>query len=202
MPDLARFGDRREIQKQHLDKLSDILKSDPTSPITDYAVKPGGITMDHALHTWTLSLTQLRRLRFPIGDKCTDEGNDCARTAVAALALYALALQQEHGYWLRSRCELVPANGFELEIVGGTHSGPYGLGTAEKVRKELFKPAYDAACNAKLPWENRVIRLTPSPQLAELVRRSDALQPEASDAPQPEADEQNAEEDADAGDQS
>lgn len=186
-PDLGRFGDRREVQNQHLDRLPDILRSDSTS-IEAHAVKPGGVTMDHALHTWTLSLTQLRRLRFPVDRRHDEKRNHATRTVLAALALYALALQQERGYWLRSRCELIPAEDFTLDIVGGPNG--YALGTAERVHQELFEPACEAAT---LNWEQRVIRLTPTEQLTELVRRSDQRQPE--DTPE------IPEETADAGDQ-
>jgi len=186
-PDLARFGDRREVQKQHLDRLPDILRDDSVF-IEAHGVKPGGVTMDYALHTWTLSLTQLRRLRFPVGGNHDEERNQATRTVLASLALYALALQQERGYWLRSRCELILAEGFTLDIVGGANG--YALGTPERVRQELFEPAYEAAT---LSWEQRVIRLTPIEQLTELVRRSDQRQPE--DTPE------ITEETADAGDQ-
>jgi len=198
-PDLARFGDRRDVQNQHLDQLPDVLKDDPVSlsyemrardgelrhqgradsrsvAIAPHAVRPGGVTMDHALHTWTLSLTQLRRLRFPVDGSPDEERNNAARTVLAALALYARALQQDRGYWLRSRCELVGDDGYELELIGGV-GGTYQLGEADRVKTELFDPAYQEA----LDWEQSVIRLTPTDQLAELVRRSDARQPEAGD---------------------
>lgn len=85
-PDVDRFGDSREVRKQHLDLLPDLLRDQPValhyklessdgrvstnlnvdrSSIRGHAVRPGGVTMAYALHTWTLSLTQLRRLRFP-----------------------------------------------------------------------------------------------------------------------------------------
>lgn len=206
-PDMARFKNPDD----KLRRLPDILESNPvklqydvtardgqlrshtalegeTVRIRDGAVKPGGVTMDYALHTWTLSLTQLRRLRFPVDGNHDNERNEAARTVLAALALYALALQRERGYWLRSRCELIPPDGIQLEIVGGPDADPATVGTAERVRKELLDPAYQKA----LDWEQRVIRLTPTEQLAELVRRSDARRPEAED-------ESSSEEAADAG---
>lgn len=129
IPHLPRFDPREEVQKQHLDRLPDVLRDQPVrltyslesrdgrlktdlavdrSSIRGHAVKPGGVTMAYALHTWTLSLTQLRRLRFPVNGSHEEDRNHAARTVLAALALYALALQHERGYWLRSRCELVP----------------------------------------------------------------------------------------------
>ena len=68
-PDLNRFGDSREVRKQHLEQLPDILKSEQGNSVAikAFAVKPGGVTIEYALRTWTLSVTQLRRLRFPVG---------------------------------------------------------------------------------------------------------------------------------------
>ena len=134
--------------------------------------------MAYALHTWTLSLTQLRRLRFPVNNQPSEERNQAARTVLAALALYSLALQQERGYWLRSRCELIPEGKLSLDLVGGSNGGgPFALGDPREVRQRLVDPAVQAATNL-LAWEPRVIRLTPTPQLTELVRRSDALGPQ------------------------
>lgn len=171
-PDLARFGDRREVQKQHLDVLPDILgdASDNKATIGEHTRKPGGVTMAYALHTWTLSLTQLRRLRFPgLGKSGADAGDD-ARTALAALALYGLALQHERGCWLRSRCELIPEGPITLELVGGGDGRSFSLPSAKDIRENLLQTAV-----AKATWEKEVFRLTPSKQLAELVKRSDAM---------------------------
>jgi CRISPR-associated protein Csb1 len=220
-PDLARFGDRREIQDQHLDLLPDVLRDDPVSltyelrsgdgelrnygkfnngrtKITAHAVKPGGVTLAYALHTWTLSLTQLRRLRFPLNGSHDGVRNEAARTVLAALSLYALALLRERGYWLRSRCELIPQSEgegcpavLELIQVDGTmarFSIPDSAAAKELLKEACQKAGKlfasgDAESEATpdnngLPnpgWEQRVIRLTPTDKLAELVRRSDAL---------------------------
>lgn len=170
-PDIARFGDRREVQKQHLDVLPDILgdASDNRATIGEHARKPGGVTMAYALHTWTLSLTQLRRLRFPGLGSGGDVSND-ARTALAALALYGLALQHERGCWLRSRCELIPEGPVTLELVGSGDGRSFALPSAKDIREKLLQPALN-----KATWEKKIFRLTPSKQLAELVKRSDAM---------------------------
>lgn len=173
-PDIARFGDRREVQKQHLDVLPDILADtdNKRATIGEHARKPGGVTMAYALHTWTLSLTQLRRLRFPgLGNGSADASAE-GRAALAALALYGLALQHERGCWLRSRCELIPEGPVMLELVGGQGGGPFVLPSAEQIRENLLRPAIE-----KAKWESKVFRLTPSAQLAELVERSDAMGP-------------------------
>ena len=211
-PDMPRF-DRQEIRKQNLERLPDILETKPLElryeissgdgrirnhtlfrsddiRIRPGAVKPGGITMAYALHTWTLSLTQLRRLRFPVGKSSEEQTaptgtpgeagarrNEAARTVLAALALHALALQQEKGYWLRSRCELVPEGSLILELVGGA-GGVFSLGTAEQTRKTLAH-VIDEAGRLGLVWSKCVTVLTPTAKLRELVRRSDAQRPQS-----------------------
>ena len=215
-PDLPRF-DRQEVRRQNLGRLPDILETTPLElrheissgdgrirnhsvfrsdeiRIQPGAVKPGGITMAYALHTWTLSLTQLRRLRFPAesqaeeqaipthnsGDRKndpSDQRNEAARTVLAALALYALALRWEEGYWLRSRCELVPEGTFTLELVGGA-GGTFSLGSAGEMRAILDKAIAEAR-RLGLEWSGRLTVLTPTSKLLDLVRCSDALDPES-----------------------
>ena len=235
-PDMPRF-DRQEIRKQNLDRLPDLLETTPLQlryelssgdgridshgsfrsdevRIRPGAVKPGGITMDHALHTWTLSFTQLRRLRFPMpstgggrgartasvgrGDATKpnqtpptqEQRDDAARTVLAALALYALAVQQERGYWLRSRCELVPNEPVVLLLVGAS-GGSYSLGRSADVKTKIFDAALREAEGVAVQWSKAVTLLEPTEKLKELVRRSDARGPE----PEPEP----GEEPADAG---
>ncbi|MBI4612486.1 MAG: type I-U CRISPR-associated protein Cas7 [Planctomycetes bacterium] len=207
-PYMPRF-DEKEVRKQNLGRLPDILESTPLElryelcsgdgrienrsafrsddvRIRPGAVKPGGITMAYALHTWTLSLTQLRRLRFPpapanhpsSGSAASPESDrdDSARTVLAAVALYALALQQEKGYWLRSRCELVPEGSVALELIGGS-GGSFSLGTAQ-VMRDVVNKAIQAATRSDLAWSQTVTRLAPTEKLQELVRASDARGPE------------------------
>jgi CRISPR-associated protein Csb1 len=220
-PDMARFKPKSNDEREKLRLLPDILESRPlkfrfdvksddgqvesrtaiekeTVRIRDGAVKPGGVTLPYALHTWTLSLTQLRRLRFPLNGSHDGARNEAARTVLAALSLYALALLRERGYWLRSRCELIPqADGdgcpsvLELIKVDGT-TDPFAIPDSEAA-KDLLKKACEEANKSFASndaestatsghnglsnpgWEQRVIRLTPTDKLAELVRRSDAL---------------------------
>ena len=216
-PDMPRFGEE-EIRDQKLRRLPDILEARPLElryelasgegriknstffrsdhvPIRADAVKPGGVTMAYALHTWTLSLTQLRRLRFPIeevsGKQPTsklgeasdpkpvtvDGRNEAARAVLAALAVYALVLQHERGYWLRSRCELAPRGPLVLEQVGG-ESGLFSLGTAADTRK-ILDEAIKEAVQLGLEWSSHVTVLTPTNKLQRLVQGSDAQGPES-----------------------
>ena len=217
-PDLPRF-DQQEIQRQNLGRLTDILETRPLElrheissgdgriqnhsvfrsdnlRIRPGAVKPGGVTMAYAFHTWALSLTQLRRLRFPVDmdaeeraalsdessdrkSATTEQRNEAARTVLAALALHALALQQDQGYWLRSRCELVPEGSPTLEQVGGP-GGMFSLRGAEETRI-ILDQAISEAEKLGLGWSKQVSVLTPTDKLQKLVRLSDDRGPEAED---------------------
>jgi CRISPR-associated protein Csb1 len=137
--------------------------------------EPGGVTIARAVQTTVLGLPQLRRLRFPDPEtgQSTPERDAAARTVLAALALYAVELQQEDGYFLRSRCHLVPRAPARKVLVGATaqDSAPFTL-TAQGAR-ELFEEACKQARKFGLGWKGGLLELQPSDKLVELVRRSD-----------------------------
>jgi CRISPR-associated protein Csb1 len=136
--------------------------------------EPGGVTISEAVQTTVLSLPQLRRLRFPDNNgKVNNDVNIAARTMLAALALYAVALQHEEGFFLRSRCHLVPLAPPKAELVGATSQQPEPFSLTAESCKTVFDEAREPASRLGLSWEGGVIELTPSEKLVELVRRSD-----------------------------
>lgn len=139
----------------------------------------GGVTLDYAEQTIVLSLPALRRLRFPkdVEGKDVDrerresvEGH--ARTALAALALAAIAMQRDEGFDLRSRCAFVPEGPLGLEVLGrdGSLAGPYQL-TSEAAAKLVSKASEEAA-RAGMGWSAEPIDLVPAAKLIELIRKS------------------------------
>jgi len=132
----------------------------------------GGVTIDEGRQTVVLSLAALRRLGFTTG------ANE-ARTVLAALGLLAVLASESRGHDLRSRCLLVPKKGSALKLEAVGRDG-------ETTALELDLPAalrlYNDAV-AALPQEigfqqapgDALAELTPSPKLADLVRRSRAL---------------------------
>jgi CRISPR-associated protein Csb1 len=139
--------------------------------------KNGGITARRITGTTTLSLIQLRRLRFPADpdgmafDGQRADAEVAARTALAALALAAAALAFEEGFDLRSRCVLV-ADGpaaFELVKRDGT-AVPFDLSSADAVK--LVAESAERAAAAGLPWRAGELLLRPADRLVELIRRS------------------------------
>ena len=135
----------------------------------------GGFTISRARQTTTLSLAVLRRLRFPL-DGAADSDRDvdlAARTALAALGLAAGALARSD-VDLRSRCHLFAEQKPNWALLDrpGEAPGEFELDADSAI--DLLKQAIAAAKGAGLPWEGEV-ELTPSPDLVELVRRSQEL---------------------------
>ena len=72
------------------------------APSITGADEPGGVTFAYAEQTTVLSFTQLRKLHFPDAQgHTTSERDSAGRAVIAALGLYALALQWENGFQLR-----------------------------------------------------------------------------------------------------
>ena len=140
------------------------------------SIGDGGFTISKALQTTVLSLAALRRLRFPIDGSAPESQTDqAARAALAALALLGAALVREAGADLRSRCLLFPTEPFVWELLDrpGPDETRFEL-PADRAR-EIYAEAVAEARSAGLPWMEREMRLTPSPQLVELVRHSQEL---------------------------
>jgi CRISPR-associated protein Csb1 len=140
----------------------------------------GGFTITRALQTTVLSLTALRRLRFPLnGAPDSDPRVDAAaRTVLAALGLLAAALTRDESADLRSRCHLVALQKpvWELLDTPGAEPERFELSGGDAV--DLFDAALQEAKGVGLPWEGE-IALTPSNDLVELVRRSQELAAES-----------------------
>jgi len=141
------------------------------------SIADGGVTILRALQTTVLSLPALRRLRFPLEGKgrSRPEVDDAARTALAALALCAAALNQEQGCDLRSRCQLHPTTPFIWELLDEPGVDPERFSLRPDQAVALYREAVEQAKAAGLPWRDEELVLKPSPQLAELVRRSQIL---------------------------
>jgi CRISPR-associated protein Csb1 len=138
--------------------------------------QPGGVTISEALQTTVLSLPQLRRLRFPDIEtgETTPERDIAGRLVLAALALYALALHRRDGYFLRSRCHLIPVEATPRDERLGASAqdvNPFTL-TVDDAR-EAFDQAREKARASGLSWKAGLIQLQPTKKLVELVRRSD-----------------------------
>jgi CRISPR-associated protein Csb1 len=132
----------------------------------------GGATLDYAEQTVVLSLPALRKLRFPVDGKATPERDTAARTVLAALALTATALAAESGFDLRSRCLLWPTDVMKWELLESPGKAPTEFTITAKDAIKLLEEAAAAAEKLGLVWQKEPVKLTPSPNLVALLKRS------------------------------
>ena len=138
-------------------------------------VSEGGFTISRARQTTTLSLAVLRRLCFPL-DGAADSEHEfdlAARTALAALGLAAGTLAR-NDVDLRSRCHLFAEGVSAWQLLDRPGEPPAEFALDPDAALDLLSNAIEVAKDAGLPWEG-VIELSPSPDLVELVRRSQEL---------------------------
>ena len=142
-------------------------------------ISDGGFTISRARQTTTLSLAVLRRLRFPLDDGADSEYEVdlAARTALAALGLAAGTLAR-NDVDLRSRCHLFAEGASAWQLLDRPAETPREFALDSDAALGLLTDAVEAAKGGSLPWEE-VIELSPSPDLVELVRRSQMLASEA-----------------------
>ena len=133
----------------------------------------GGVTISHAEQTMVISLPALRRLRFPVDGKLSDERDVAGRTVLAALGLCAAALADEVGLDLRSRCLLCPEGELIWELLDRDGGGEITMSADQAI--DIFETAVNAAKDTGLPWREEPLVLQPSQQLVALVARSQKL---------------------------
>jgi CRISPR-associated protein Csb1 len=178
--DMWRFaepcGDAKKAKKLDGKTLrpSEINHGNVAPTITDRETGPGGVTFRVALQTTVLSLTQLRKLRFPDAQATTAPARDAAgRAVIAALGLYAVTLSQEEGYQLRSRCQLVPTEAPQFETIGRTEKEREQFVLDSTAARAALKIAIEAAETQGLKWHAGRIGLEPRADLVKLVEFSD-----------------------------
>ena len=139
------------------------------------SIEDGGFTISKATQTTVLSLSALRRLCFPLNG-AADSRRDvdvAARTTLAALGLAAGSLARNDGD-LRSRCQLFAVQAPVWELLDRPGETPRQFECDPDAALRLLAQAIAEAKKVGLPWESE-IELTPSPELIELVRRSQEL---------------------------
>jgi CRISPR-associated protein Csb1 len=138
------------------------------------SLSEGGVTIAWAEQTSVLSLPALRRLRFPVNGKLDKDSEDAARTVLAALALVGLTLAQEEGYDFRSRCQLIPEQEPEFELVGTTLKDVTKFMLTSTEALAVFDEAVTAAAKVGLKWETKPVTLSPTTRLKNLVEAARA----------------------------
>jgi CRISPR-associated protein Csb1 len=136
------------------------------------SVSDGGYTIDRAEQTTVLSLSALRRLRFPSTPGERHESDTIAQTYLAALGLLGATLSVEAGYDLRSRCILRAKDRVVWDLLGkpGEDEKSFDLERAAAIK--LYNDALAAVQAAQLPIHLEEIMLNPLPDLVKLVKKS------------------------------
>jgi len=133
------------------------------------SIQPLGVTCDVIEHTFVLSFAALRRLHFG-----GSERDAAGRSLLAALGLVALTEQDERGYALRSRCDLVCEGKAPLEVVhldGATET----IALDRTTTRMLYQQAFESAQDVGFALSAQPLRLTPQNKLVEIVRKSQDL---------------------------
>lgn len=133
------------------------------------SVTPLGVTCDHLEHTFVLSFASLRRLGFGSSDR-----SRAGRVYLAALGILALCEQDQDGYSLRSRCDLVCDGRAPMEIVHPDGSSESVNLDLERART-LYSAALEHAKRSGLSLRLEPVRLTPQDKLVAIVRESQRL---------------------------
>lgn len=130
-------------------------------------VQPLGITCDYIEHTFVLSFAALRRLHFGSAER-----DKAGRSLLAALGLLATAEQDQRGYALRSRCDLVCDGKAPFERVAADGS----VARLESLdAPTLYREAFQEAVSVGFDLKRDPIELKPQEKLVEIVRKSQQL---------------------------
>lgn len=134
---------------------------------------PRAAVVNGALQTSVLSCSGLRHISFPNDDGEIDVRRDQAgRAVLGALALFGLVAQNESGYLLRSRCELLPRDAGRLELIGRTLKDVETSTLDTDSARALLAKACQHAEDLGLKFREQVLQLEADDRLQELVRRS------------------------------
>lgn len=165
-------GEDRSLQKVAEGKEKGVRPSEINHSSVPFESPNSGVTIEYAEQTTTLSLVCLRRLRFPINGTPTSDADAAARTVLAALGLCAATLAFEFGMGLRSRCLLWPDGPMTWELLDRPGEAPKSFSLSSDGGVQLLRSAVDEARQAKLPWNETPVVLSPSRELTKLVRLS------------------------------
>jgi CRISPR-associated protein Csb1 len=140
-----------------------------------YESQNAGIRCRYAEQTTVISLGAIRKLRFPVDSAARADLDDAGRTVLAAIGLCAAVLSAERGTSLRSRCHLHPVapRTWQLLDKPGTEGREFEL--SGEAAMEILRGAVSAAKAAGLGWMEKKLTLTPTPELVELVRKSQEM---------------------------
>lgn len=161
--------------KLKLDSDEMLVRADGKSESGKSRAAAGGTTIEYAEQLTTLSLIALRRLKFPVKGKSTQDQDAAGHAVLAALGLCAATLAFESGMGLRSRCLLWPEAPLEWELLAKPGEEPKRFTLDREAALSLLNDAIAAAKKAGLDWHDEPLTLKPSAELLKLVRKSQEL---------------------------
>jgi len=133
----------------------------------------GGVEIRYATESTTLSLSGVRRLRFPVaGGKDSADRNAAAWTLIVAMGLVATTYDRDSLYFLRSGCELQPDGaeaGFEIVYGDGTVKA---LKFTRQDALDFYRDAVQALTDAGFTWRTETVMLNPGAKTLEVIRQS------------------------------
>ncbi|WP_422474537.1 type I-G CRISPR-associated RAMP protein Csb1/Cas7g [Endozoicomonas sp. ALB032] len=137
----------------------------------------GGVTCEQIEQTAVLSLTQIRKMRFPDLDtgELSEERDHICRMVLALLGLHGLALQYDQGYDLRSRCLLIPSDEPVVTIIGKTAKEKESLPLDSKDTLDALNYAVKKLKKVGVRWNAAPVELKASDKLEKLISKSRAL---------------------------
>jgi hypothetical protein len=130
----------------------------------------------YQVQTTVLSFAQLRQLRFPSNGNPDHRRDPGGRAVLAALGIYAVALQWRDGYQLPSRCQLVPKAppSWEfIQTIAPANDEFTRFEISDDVALEALLGCVEDARRYGLDWHDGELTLTPNAEFAQLVRESE-----------------------------
>jgi len=132
-----------------------------------------GAVITEAVQTSLVSCSAVRRLRFEQDDGSYDDNRDHAgQTATAVLGIFGLLAQMDAGYYLRSGCDLIPAQEPKLEIIGRTLEDIDTHPIDSDAAKKALDDSLAAAKEAGLEWRKEPVIALADDRLITLIERS------------------------------
>ncbi|HEU4583754.1 MAG TPA: type I-U CRISPR-associated RAMP protein Csb1/Cas7u [Polyangiaceae bacterium] len=176
VPKAARGSASKDVKASKKKEAAEVKPSEINHSNIAPSLDPLGVSVDHLQHTLVVSMAALRRLHFPDEANGARAADPYARAALAALALTAALAQDRAGYFLRSRCDLVPAVnepvGFRLVMSDGKEEE---VDVTLEGAMKLVQAAAAAAAKAGVMWREKDVLLKPQKKLVDLILRSREL---------------------------
>ena len=135
----------------------------------------GGVTLEYAEQITVISLPALRRLRFPVNGEYKPEYDQAARAVLMCLGLVSVALANDAGLDLRSRCVLWPESSPKWEVLGKPGTDVDTVEIDSEKALALYSEAVAVATGLGLPYLTEPVSLLPGKSLAALLQRSQEL---------------------------